>query len=153
MLGTNVGAYITSRFALARSLFGVGVGNPGALDGSVITRTDKRPLHLSGKLIVGWKLTMPSGASCAITTVPRVSSDNNTYTDHGDANVTTVTALNSGAAQEGTIEVDVNLIGAPAYLKARTTPVLSASGSSVGEVFAVWAFGGGETIPPTESDQ
>jgi hypothetical protein len=153
MLGTNIGAYITTKFALQRTPSGAGQGgNVGATDGAEIDRTSKRPLHISAKLAVGYKTTLASGNTLAITVQPRASEDGNTYEDFGDPEVVTVTGLGGGPQQTGMVEVDVNLIGAPAYIQARVTPVLSASGVDTAEVFGVWILGGGETIPPTESD-
>jgi hypothetical protein len=103
-------------------------------------------------LVVGYETTLASGNTLAITVQPRQSSDGDTYENLGDAVVETITGLGGGPKQTGTVEVDVNLIGAMEYLQARVTPVLSASGTDVAEVFAVWVFGGGETIPPTETD-
>ena len=152
MLGTNVGGYLTTKFALDRTTFGAGVGNPGALDGEAINRTAVRPLHISGKLQIGYDLTMPSGTSCAFGLKIRHSDDDITYEDlDGASGDETVNALDSGAAQKGVVELDVNLIGAKQYIKARVTPVLTASGSSTAEIFGLLTVGGGETIPPTES--
>ena len=153
MLGTNIGAYITTRFGLQRTAFGAGQGgNIGATNGTAIQRTLKRPLHVSAKVVVGWKATLASGNSLVLTIQPKHSEAGSVYEDLGDEVEETITALNSGAAQTGTVEVDVNLIGAHDYIRVTATPVLSASGVDTGEVFAVWVLGGGETIPPTEED-
>ena len=153
MLSTNIGAYITTKFGLERTASGAGQGgNVGAQDGTVIDRTATRPLNLSAKFAVGWQAIIASGNTLAITVQPRVSDDDVTYENFGDPVVETITGLNAGGEQRGTVEVDVNLIGAPQYLRARVTPVLSASGVDVAEVFGTWVLGGGETIPPTPSD-
>lgn len=152
MLSTNIGAYLTTKFALQRTPSGAGQGgNIGATDGEAYNRTAVRPLHLSAKAAVGYKTTLASGNTLAITVQPRASSDGITYEDFGDPVITTVTGLGGGPVQKGTVECDVNLIGAPAYLKLRVTPVLSASGVDTAEVFGTWVLGGGETQPETES--
>jgi hypothetical protein len=152
MLGTDVGAFIASKYALDRSLFGTGVGNPGDLDGPTIDRFAKRPLHLSGKIQAGWKATMASGHTLTVTVKLRHSTDDSTYTDvDGASGVTVISALNAGGAQRGVVEQDVNLIGCHQYIKVRVTPVLSASGSDAAEVFGLLAVGGGETVPPVET--
>lgn len=153
MLGTNIGGYITTKFGLKRTLFGVGVGNLVDTDGSAIDRLAHRPLHLSGKLQVGYRLTMASGQSCVVNGSVRDSdAASGTYADLATGSAT-VTANDDGSAVEGVLEVDVNLIGAKQYLKTRASATLTASGSSVGEVFALLTVGGGETIPPTETAQ
>lgn len=151
MLGTNIGAYVTSRFALTRTLLGVGVGNPGATDGAEIDRFLKRPLHMSAKLVIGYKATMASGHTLVLTCKARGKASGGAYADLNTGTAPTITANNDGSAVTGTVEVDVNLIGAPQYLQGRVTPVLSASGSDVAEVWGAWVFGGGETIPPAET--
>lgn len=153
MLGTNIGAYITTRFGLVRTAFGAGNGGDlAATAGSAIQRTLKRPLHLSAKLVVGWKATMASGQSLTLTVQPRHSEAGSVYEDLGDPVEEVIPALNSGAAQEGTVEVDVNLKDAHDYIRAQVAGDLTASGVSTAEVFAIWVLGGGETIPPTEED-
>lgn len=153
MLGTNIGAYITTRFALDRTAFGAGVGNLGNTDGVKIDRTAVRPLHVSGKLQIGYKLTMASGTSASLTSTLRHStSENGTY-DTLETTTETINANNDGSAVQGVLELDVNLIGARAWIQARVSGTLSASGVSVAEVFGLLTVGGGETIPPTESAQ
>lgn len=153
MLGTNIGAYITTKFALARTAFGVGVGNLGNTDGVKIDRTAVRPLHVSGKLQIGYKLTMASGESCALTAAVRhATTENGAYADL-ETGAFTIQANDDGSAVVGVAEVDVDLIGARAWLQSRVAATLTASGSDAAEVFGLLTVGGGELIPPTESEQ
>ena len=149
-ISTNIGAFITTRFALVRTAFGAGAGgNLAATDGTAFQRSTKRPLDLSAKLVVGWKATIASGQSMAVTSVVKQSADGITYTALTDGTVaTTINGLNSGAAQTGTIEVDVNLIGAHDYIRPTISATLTQSGTSTAEVFAVLVLGGGETAVP-----
>lgn len=150
---TDIGGLITTRFALQRTALGAGAGgNIGATNGDAFQRTSKRPLHISAKLIVGYKTVLASGNTLTITAQPNDSADGITYNNLGDSVAVVVTGLGGGPVQKGTVEVDVNLIGADAYIRPTVTPVLSASGTDTAEVFAVWALGGGETIPATFED-
>jgi hypothetical protein len=147
--GLNIGAYITSRFAFDRTLFGVGVGNLAATDGEAFQRTTKRPLHLSAKLVVGYKATIPSGQSLTIVATMKHSEDGNTYSAlAGGSGTTVISGLNSGAAQKGTVEVDFNLVGAHDYVRPTLTGTLTASGSSTAELWGTIVYGGGETAVP-----
>jgi hypothetical protein len=147
-ISTNIGAFVTTLFALQRTAFGVGVGNLAATDGEAFNRTAKRPLHLSGKLVIGYKATIPSGQSLTINNVMKDSPDGVTYTGLvGGSGATTIQGLHTGAEQKGTVEVDFNLIGASDYIRPTVSATLTASGSSVAEVFGALVIGGGETIP------
>ena len=147
-IAQNIGAFITSTFALQRTAFGAGVGNLAATDGQAFQRTAYRPLHLSGKLVIGWKATIASGQSMSMFAQMKDSPDGITYTAlTGGSGSTTITGLDSGAAQVGTFEVDVNLIGADAYLRPTVQASLTPSGVSVAEIFGTLIQGGGETIP------
>jgi len=149
-LSTNIGAYITTRFALSRTLFGVGVGDLAATDGEAFQRSTKRPLHLSAKLVVQVKTTIPSGQSLTIVSTMKDSEAGSVYADlAGGSGTSVITGLDSGAEQKTTVEVDVNLIGAKDYIRPTFTGTLTASGSSVVEISSVLVLGGGETIPAT----
>jgi hypothetical protein len=153
MLGTNVGAYITPRFALDRSAFGAGQGgNPGNLNGETFQRTTRRPLHVSGQLQLGIDATLASGNTLAIFAKLQHSDNGSSWTDVPlQSGVSTITALNTGAAQKLAVSLDVNLIGVKDYMRCVVSPTLSASGVDTGEIFGIWALGGGETVPPTEA--
>lgn len=151
MLSTNIGAYITTRFAIANTA--VTAGTLANTDGVKIDRTAVRPLHLSGKLQIGYSLTIPSGQSSVITaSVRHAETENGAYATIATANVEVV-GLNDGSEQTGVVEVDVNLIGAHAWLQNRVSVAPGdGTGSGVtGAVFGLFTVGGGETIPPTES--
>lgn len=143
----NVGAYITTVFALQRTAFGVGVGNLAATDGEVFQRTTKRPLHLSGKLVVQYKATLASGKSLTIVSTLKDSADGVTYAAQ-TTQTDVINGLDSGAVQKGTVEMDVNLVGAKDYIRPTIQGTLTASGSDTAEVSAVLILGGGETVIP-----
>jgi hypothetical protein len=147
-ISTNIGAIITSRFALTRTLFGAGVGNLAATDGEAFQRSTKRPLHLSAKLVIGYKATIASGQSMTILNVMKDSADGSNYTAMASG-ASIISGLNSGAEQKGTVELDVNLIGARDYIRPTITSTLTASGTSIAEVWGALVLGGGETIPAT----
>jgi hypothetical protein len=154
MLGTNIGAYVTSRFALQRTALGAGAGgNIGATDGTAFQRTAVRPLHISTKVVVGYKTTLASGNTLTLTAQLKDSPDGITYSNFGASASSVVTGLGGGPQQVGTLELDVNLMGADKYIRPTVTPVLSASGVDTAEIFGVYILGGGETVPPTESAQ
>lgn len=149
----NIGAYIASRLALDPTNFGAGFGNISQQNGTAFNRTAVRPLHLSGKLQIPILYTLASGHTASFMYALQDSDDDVTYADIENASgSTSLTALNSGAAQRTCAALDVDLIGARQYIRARVTPVMSHSGTDVIKIAAVWALGGGEELPPTESD-
>ncbi len=150
----NIGAYVTTRLAMENLSVGAGFGLPAA-DMVAIQRTAKRPLHQSGKLVIGYKATLASGHTASFVYGLTHADADTGYANVEDASgVTSLTALNSGAAFYGTAELDVNLAGVKAWMKARFgPPVMSHSGTDVIELTGMWVLGGGETIPPTEEAQ
>jgi hypothetical protein len=151
MKGTNVGAFITSRLAIDPNTVGAGVGGAAVEQvGPSFDRTAYKPLHLSGKLQVGYVATLASGHTMSITAGMRhCDTSGGSYTDIDTASgVAAVTANNDGSAVRGVLEVDVNLIGAKEFLKARLTPVMSHSGVDSIKLGGILALGGGEDAAP-----
>lgn len=148
----NIGAYITSRLAMDNATFGAGALAPAQTAGVAFERTAVRPLHLSGKAQFGYKATLASGHSASFTFAMQHADQDSGYVDiEGASGSVSLAALDSGAAFRGVAALDVDLIGAKAFVKTRFTPVMSHSGTDVIAVCGVLALGGGEDIPPTES--
>lgn len=149
----NIGAYITSHLAMDQIKFGAGNQAPVQTAGVAFDRTSVRPLHLSTKVQFGYKATLASGHTSSFMYALQHADQDSGYVDIvGASGSTSITALDSGAAQRGVAELDVDLMQAKAFIKARFTPVMSHSGTDVIDVCGIYALGGGETIPPTETD-
>jgi len=148
----NIGARFTSKLALDNVTFGAGASAPAQTAGNAINRGIVRPLHLSGKLQIATKYTLASGHTASFTYAMQHSDTDGSYVDiEGASGVTSLTALDAGTAQRTVMELDVDLMGAKAFIRPRVTPVMSHSGTDVITVAGVLALGGGEDIPPTES--
>lgn len=149
----NIGAYITSRMAMDQKKYGAGNLAPAETAGVDFDRTSVRPLHLSTKVQFGYKATLASGHTASFMYGLKHSSDDVTYDDiEGASGSTSLTANDDGSAIYGVAELDVDLMQAKAWLRSRFTPVMSHSGTDVIDVCGIYALGGGELIPPTESD-
>lgn len=150
----NIGAYITSRLAIENGSYGAGFGLPAA-DLVAIDRSAVRPTHLSGKLQVGYKATLASGHTASfVYGLTHADQDSGYVNVTGASGVTSLAGLNSGAAFYGVAELNVDLMGVKKFMKARFgPPVMSHSGTDIIEITGIWALGGGETIPPTETAQ
>lgn len=144
--GQDIGALFTSKLALEPTSAG-----GSALNGEVIDRLASRPLHISGKLMVGYNGAVPSGSSLTIRARvyhadeeggPFVQLPAGTGGGNEPDETFTIDSLESSIA--GTVEVDFNLIGAKQFIQAVVTPTPS---SGTAEVHAVFGLGGGETIP------
>lgn len=137
----NIGAYVTTAVALDHTAI---AGNP--ITGPTYDRFARRPLNLSLKLGVGFLATVPSGQTLSVGYYLQDSADGVNF-DRFDvaSGVSVVDGLNSGAQQRGTVEFSANIVGARQYIRAVVTPVLSSGGS--GNVYGLYALGGGEEIP------
>lgn len=150
MVNTNIGAYITSRLAMDNITYGAGAAAPALTAGNALDRQAAGlPTHLSGKAQFGYKATLASGHTASATfALQHADSEGGQYADiEGASGSVSLTALDSGAAQRGVAELDVNLIGAKEFVKTRFTPVMSHSGTDTIAVAGVLALGGGETAP------
>jgi len=151
MQGTDIGAFITSRLGLDANTVGAGFGGAGTEQvGPAFDRTAYTPLHLSGKLQVSYTATLASGNTASfVAGVRHCDTSGGSYEDLPSASgVVSITANDDGSAVRGVLEVDVNLIGAKEFLKARATPVMSASGVDRVAFAAILALGGGEDAAP-----
>lgn len=150
MRNQNVGSHITTSLGLDSATVGAGVGGSGSeTTGNVFDRLAYFPRHLSGKLAIAWKATLASGNSATIIAGLQHSDDDNTYTNLENASgAVSIAALNSGAAQRGVLEIDVDLTGAKRYIRPRRTPTLSASGVDTMVTTGLLMQGGGNNLAP-----
>jgi hypothetical protein len=136
----DIGAYITTAVALDHTAIA-----GSAINGPAYDRFAHRPLNLSTKVGVGFLATIPSGGTLTVGFVLQDSANGSDWDPFDVASgVAVVSGLNSGAQQRGTVEFSANILGARQYIRSVVTPVLS-SGS--GNVFGMYALGGGELIP------
>lgn len=143
----NGGAFADAFLALDATSVGAGVGGSGTkIVGAVIDRTT---IHLpnSVKYSLPLNLTLASGQTATLALLVETSDDNfATSSQYGD-NIPNqvINALNSGAAQEWCLNLDVDLGGAGQYVRLSVTPTLSHSGSDTLKIGGVATFFG-ETV-------
>lgn len=148
----NMGALIGARYASA----GVDVTAGGAGDATEVNGAwiDRRGFQ-SVKVVIVYTTTLAAAATLSIAANLQDASDSSGTgaADFGDAYASAVQATgeSGGSTETGVVELDFDVSAADRYIRIQFTPNLSASGTDVAEIAAVYIVGGSADQPVTAS--
>lgn len=144
----NIGAYLSSANALVASVVTAGGGGDGLeQDGYYNDRSRK----LSGVLVVSYAATLAQDETLSLAANLQDASDaaGTGVADYGDAFADAVVATGGtgGSTEVGTIEIDVDLSSADAFVRGQVTPTLSAVATDTVAMSAVLVLSGADEYP------
>lgn len=148
----NAGALIAARYASA----GVDVTAGGSGDNTEVNGAwiDRRGFS-SLKVVICYTATLAQSATLSFAANLQDASDSSGtgVADYGDALATTAvsTGGTGGSTNTGVVELDFDLTGCDRYVRIQYTPNLSASGTDVAEMGAVYVLAGATDNPVTAS--
>lgn len=159
----DAGAFVTCLMAFQNRSIGAGNSN-AQFTGLTIDKLAYKTNFLSGKLAIGAYATMASGQRAGFSMFVEHSDDGSNWVDydatpaHGPirnlgssvaaSGVAFLSALDSGAANPGMAEWNVDLSGTKRYFRAKVTPRLTNSGTDVVALAGMWCLGG-DYLPAT----
>ena len=146
----NIGALISVLRASANvAATAGGSGDDTQVVGAIIDRAE-HGMPQSGVLAIPFSATLAEGETLSVLT--EIESGNED--DLGDAETLTTTAAavvatgpSGGGTVTGTVQVDVALMGAARYVRAKFAPDLSASGTDTAALSSVLVLGGADRLP------
>ncbi|MBM3535782.1 MAG: hypothetical protein FJX60_22445 [Alphaproteobacteria bacterium] len=144
-----------ARIAARYATEGVDIVAGGAGDNTEVDRAyvDRRGFA-SLKAVIAYTATLQAGETLKIAANLQDDADGaGVGTDFGDAlaSATVATGPGGGGTRTGVIELDFDLSGANRYTRLQFTPNLSASGTDVAELSAVYILAGATDDPVTAS--
>ncbi len=144
----NIGAFIEAVNAVIANVVTAGGGGDGAeQDGYWNDRTRK----LSGVLVISYSATLAEDATLSIAANLQDASDSAGAgaADFGDAiaNAVVATGGSGGSTEVGTVELDVDLSGADAFVRGQVTPTMSAVATDTVALSAVLVLSGSDEYP------
>lgn len=144
-----------ARLAARYATEGVDIVAGGAGDNTEVDRAyvDRRGFA-SLKAVIAYTATLQAGETLKIAANLQDDADGaGVGTDFGDAlaSATVATGPGGGGTRTGVIELDFDLSGANRYTRLQFTPNLSASGTDVAELSAVYILAGATDDPVTAS--
>lgn len=144
-----------ARIAARYATEGVDIVAGGAGDNTEVDRAyvDRRGFA-SLKAVIAYTATLQAGETLKIAANLQDDADGaGAGTDFGDAlaSTTVATGPGGGGTRTGVIELDFDLSGANRYTRLQFTPNLSASGTDVAELSAVYILAGATDDPVTAS--
>jgi len=146
----NIGALIAVMRGSANvAATAAGSGDATEVIGAILDR-GANGYPQSGVLAISYSATLQEGETLSIASVIE-SGDASDLSDATDlktsASAVVATGPTGGGTVTGTVEVDVGLMGAGRYLRAKFTPDLSASGTDTAALSSVFVFGGTDRVP------
>lgn len=148
----NAGALLAARYASA----GVDVTAGGSGDNTEVNGAwiDRLGFN-SVKVVICYTATLAQSATLSFAANLQDASDGSGTgaADFGDALSSTAvsTGGTGGSTNTGVVELDFDVSGADRYVRIQYTPNLSASGTDVAEMGAVYILAGGTSNPVTAS--
>lgn len=144
-----------ARLATRYATEGVDIVAGGAGDNTEVdcAYVDRRAFA-SLKAVIAYTATLQAGETLKIAANLQDDADGvGMGTDFGDAlaSTTIATGPSGGGTRTGVIELDFDLSGANRYTRLQFTPNLSASGTDVAELSAVYILAGATDDPVTAS--
>jgi len=144
-----------ARIAARYATEGVDIVAGGAGDNTEVDRAyvDRRGFA-SLKAVIAYTATLQAGETLKIAANLQDDADGaGVGTDFGDAlaSATVATGPGGGGTRTGVIELDFDLSGANRYTRLQFTPNLSASGTDVAELSAVYILAGATDDPVSAS--
>lgn len=147
-LQRDIGSLIKSAFGLIPNVVTAGGAGDGTeQDGAWVNREGQ----LSGKLVVSYSTTLAEGETLTLAANLQddTAGDGAAAADFGDAYAAAVVATGGtgGSTETGTIEIDVDLSGADAYVRCQVTPTLSATTTDTAAIAGTFVLGGSQETP------
>ena len=144
-----------ARIAARYAAEGVDILAGGAGDNTEVdcAYVDRRAFA-SLKAVIAYTATLQAGETLKIAANLQDDADGaGVGTDFGDAlaSTTVATGPGGGGTRTGVIELDFDLTGANRYTRLQFTPNLSASGTDVAELSAIYILAGATDDPVTAS--
>lgn len=144
----DIGAYIEGKSALLGSQVVAGAGGDGLEQDGYWNDRSRR---LSGVLMITFTAVLAEDATLSIGANLQDASDSagTGAADFGDAIASAVVATggSGGSTEIGTVELDVDLSGADAFVRGQITPTLSAASIDTVDISAVLVLSGGDEYP------
>lgn len=146
----NAGALLAARYAAAGvDVTAGGTGDNTEVDGAWIDRRGFNSL----KVVIPYTATLAATKTLSIAAnlQDASASDGTGAADYGTALAATVqaTGATGGSTETGVVELDYDVSGCDRYVRIQFTPNLSATGTDVAEMGAVYILAGSTENPVT----
>ena len=144
----DIGAFIEGVNALLANVVTAGTGADGLEQDGYFNDRSRR---LSGVLVIAYTAVLAQDATLSLAANLQDASDSagTGAADYGDAlaNAVVATGDTGGSTEIGTVEIDVDLSGADAFVRGQVTPTLSAVATDTVALSAVLVLSGGDEYP------
>lgn len=154
----NGGAFCRTAFvAINKTATAAGSGDATEVDGAWVARTDPDDHGIAGsaKLVIAYTAALGQGETLSFAAQFRDATTvgGSGAADYGDAIASTVVATgdSGGSTETGTVEIDVDLTSADAFVQAQVTPDLSRGATDTCEWSAVLVLFGDGRQPATKA--